>query len=358
MGMRKRVFGMGVFALATVLVSGVALAGRPTGRPTGPATPPPVAYVPPGNPMPDNPSVDERVSRVVASTEPGEMRDRLIEATRLSDLGPGGDKHESARRRGADINGVAVNSDGIVVALSSEDGRGNAQKVVEDEVGRIHDEHGGSSDVSHIRYEVKSLDAVQESTPGGWGAYKSSASFCTITASVYASYLGYVFWYWLTAGHCNKVSPVSSSLDGSFNWASGSSTGASDSGLWYIGTYPPMAASNLIADGWSWKTMSSQSDRGNFDQIGSGVCMTGTVTGTGCGNLVNIWVTPINGVYYVRETNYYGCRPGDSGAPWFGRYWDGTVSLMGIELGGLTNGGCIYSDLGLALNERGVTLYR
>lgn len=168
-----------------------------------------------------------------------------------------------------------------------------------------------------------------------------------------------MYWYWLTAGHCSPVTPAYSALDGPFNWASGSSTGASDSGLWYIGLYPPAAASSQVTDGLSNKSIFSQSDRTNFDNPGSSaVCLTGSTSGTGCGTLVAIWATPISGVYYMREANYSGCLRGDSGGPWFGRYLSGTISLMGIHRGKLSNGDCAYSDLQLSLNDRGVTLYR
>jgi hypothetical protein len=142
--------------------------------------------------------------------------------------------------------------------------------------------------------------------------------------------MGITFWYWLTAGHCNVVTPAQSAFDGPFNWASGSATGASDSGLWYLGTYPVAAASNLIADGWSTKPISTQSDRGNFDNLGNYVCVTGATTGTGCGTLVWKWGTPLSGIYYMREIDFTGSLGGNSGGPSFGRYLNGTVSLMGV----------------------------
>jgi hypothetical protein len=359
MRLHRRFVSVGAFALASVLLTGVALAGRSTDQ-QGSSGSQSSESQGRGQQSGDRPSLDQRIGRVRDTTPPGAERGRLELGTRLSEISPGGSRGDDARRRGAGIAGIAVNANGITVALDSENVRGQTTRVVDDEVGAILADHPELGDSPPITYEVKSLDVAQLSTPGGWAAIGPSGQHCTIAATTYVTFLGINLWYWLTAGHCEKMTPVHSAIDGTFDWASGSSTGASDSGLWYIGSYPVAAASNLVADGWSAKPISSQSDRPRFDTPGkSQVCMTGATSGTGCGKLVNIWVTAVSGVYYLRETDYKGCRAGDSGAPWFGRYGDGTVSLMGIEMGAfLNNGGCVYSDLQLALNERGVNLYR
>lgn len=362
---KRRFFSLGVFALASVLLTGVALAGSPSGQQNSQGSQNAQGSsgsADQGGSQKDGSrvSLDQRIDGVRNSSRPGRDRNRLELGTRLAEVGPDGSRADEARAKGAGIAGIAVTADGITVALSSEGARGQTKKVIDDEVSSILADNPDLGDPGPITYEVKSLDVTRLSTAGGSAAIGPSGSHCTVTASVYAFAFGTASWFWLTAGHCLRIAPVHSAADGTFNWWSGSSTGASDSGLWFIGFYPSMAASNQITDGYSSKRISSQSDRGNFDRPGaSQVCMTGATSGTGCGSLINIWVTPVDGVYYVRETNYRGCRPGDSGAPWFGRYWDGTVSLMGIEMGAFNNNGdCIYSDLQLALIERGVTLYR
>jgi|GEM_PF-5598682 len=358
---RRRLFGFAVFGVATILVSGVSLATQPPRSSVSASPPIDVAHVPVGNPLPPNPTVDERLERVMESSIPGPERDRMMLVTRLAEIGPGGSRAEDATQRGAGVAGIAAGVDGIRVALTSEDSRVSTQEIVERELASILAVHPELSGFGTLTYEVMDLTTVATSTPGGWKALQPStpSRYCSVNSTVYTTYMGITFWYWLTAGHCNVVTPAQSALDGPFNWASGSATGASDSGLWYLGTYPVAAASNLIADGWSAKPISTQSDRGNFDNLGDYVCATGATSGTGCGTLVWKWGTALSGIYYMRELDYTGTIGGDSGGPSFGRYPNGTVSLMGVVHGYLNvNMHALYSDLGLSLMDRGVTLYR
>lgn len=184
---------------------------------------------------------------------------------------------------------------------------------------------------------------------------------CSIAGSTYTDFLGVRFWFWLTAGHCSSFAPVKSSFDpGPYPWESGSATGASDSGLFAIGTgTAPAPRARVLNDSGTLKNIAAQSDRPQFDVPGTSyVCGVGRTTATGCGTLISIQVGPINGVYFLREAaRSPACAGGDSGGAYFGRYLDGTVALMGI-IHGTSTGRCWYSDLALALNDRTTTLYR
>jgi hypothetical protein len=307
------------------------------------------------------PLLSERINQVIVSTDPGVIRDRLLLATELAEFAPGGSQASVASQAGAGISGIAASANGIFVALTSQSSRVAAENFINSQVSKQLSVNPSLADFGIVSFGVEDLGVTNLSTNGGWQVSDSGGDYCTLNSTTYNYYLGVKLWYWLTAGHCSPVTPAHSVNDGWFNWQSGSATGASDSGLWYVGSgsSPPPASSTNLTDGFNNRWISTQSDRAQFDQVGtSQTCMTGAHSGTGCGTLLHIWTTPIGGTYYLRESSYKGCLAGDSGGPWFGRYLDGTVSLMGIEKGALTsNGDCVYSDLALALNDRQVSLY-
>ena len=270
-------------------------------------------------------SVETRLGWVQTTTDEGLTRTRLTLATWLEEsIDPTSSDDPTG------IAGFGASEAGVLVAVDSPDLLERAQATVDEALPRVLQEHPELQDFGEIEYEVGSLEGVDQATPAGWEVTNGSGS-CSLGATTYTDYLGSRFWYWMTAGHCSPVTPGQSALDGPFNWASGSATGASDSGLWYLGSspFPPAPAAAVIADGFANKTMLSQSDRPQFDQPGvSTTCQTGAFGGTGCGILLTIWATPIRSVYYIRESNRTACQGGDSGGPWFGSLpeWPGEGS--------------------------------
>ena len=83
---RRRIFGFAVFGVATLLVSGVALATQSPRSSVSASPPTSVAHVPVGNPLSANPTVDERLERVMESSIPGPERDRMVLVTRLAEI--------------------------------------------------------------------------------------------------------------------------------------------------------------------------------------------------------------------------------------------------------------------------------
>lgn len=263
-----------------------------------------------------------------------------------------------------EIVGVGVSSTGIVISVPSEELLDSASTGAERALDSILLSRPELRSAGALRYQVDTLKVTPTATPSGSEAqlyaYGPNTG-CSIAGSTYTDFLGVRFWFWLTAGHCSSFAPVKSSFDpGPYPWESGSATGASDSGLFAIGTgTAPAPRARVLNDSGTLKNIAAQSDRPQFDVPGTSyVCGVGRTTATGCGTLISIQVGPINGVYFLREAaRSPACAGGDSGGAYFGRYLDGTVALMGI-IHGTSTGRCWYSDLALALNDRTTTLYR
>lgn len=164
---RRRIFGFAVFGVATLLVSGVALATQSPRSSVSASPPTAVAHVSVGNPLSLNPTVDERLERVMESSIRGPERDRMVLVTRLAEIGPGGSRAEDATKRGAGVAGIAAGVDGIRVALTSEDSRALTQQIVERELASILGAHPELSGFGTLSYEVMDLTTVATSTPGG-----------------------------------------------------------------------------------------------------------------------------------------------------------------------------------------------
>jgi hypothetical protein len=164
----KRLLGVGVFAVATVVVSGIALAVQPSGSavPASPSSPVAVAPVPAANSLPPIPTVDERLDLVVRTSDPGPQRDRMVLATRLGEIGPGGSRDADATRNGAGIAGIAIGADGLFVALTSEGARAPTQRLVEQEINAILVAHPELRGFGTVTYAVKDLRATDQATPG------------------------------------------------------------------------------------------------------------------------------------------------------------------------------------------------
>lgn len=306
----------------------------------------------------DPPTLEQRMSWVRSTSDPGVVRLRLELATLVDE-----EVHSGKSNRHG-IRGIAVSAAGLLVVIPSDDASDSAKSRVEEALAHVIVSRPELTDFGEITFEVRSLDVVPTATPSGWEAqlYGAGAgSGCSIAGSTYTDYLGIRFWFWLTAGHCSGFSPVRSAPDaGPYSWSSGSATGASDSGLYAIGTgVGPAPRARVLTDVLTTKNIAAQSDRPNFDVPGaSWVCGVGRTSGTGCGYLTQIWVTPVNGIYYLREAGRSpACIPGDSGGAYFGRYLNQTVSLMGV-IHGTSPGKCFYSDLELALIDRSTNLYR
>jgi hypothetical protein len=103
---------------------------------------------------------------LIASTDPGPLRDRLELITRLAEIGPGGSRADAASREGAGIVGIAIDGDGIVVVLTSDAVRTQSAKVVDREIGAIVAAHPSLAHFGTVRYELRDLSVVADPMAG------------------------------------------------------------------------------------------------------------------------------------------------------------------------------------------------
>lgn len=149
-----------VFGMAMVLLSGVAIAAERENVPVD--TAPVAEYVPQGNPLPDDPTADELLDRVYATTDAGIQRDRLELATRLAEIGPGGSNAMPG------IEGIAASARGILVAVGRNVSMGDVEPLVTKALASILDAHPQLSGFGMVEYQVGELRITEQSTPGGW----------------------------------------------------------------------------------------------------------------------------------------------------------------------------------------------
>lgn len=158
MANRSRFFAFSFLGLATVLLTGVSVAAA---RADSSVSSAPVAeHVPQGTPLSDDPSVDELLDRVRATTEPGISRDRLELATRQAEIGPGG----SSAMPG--IEGIAASADGILIALRPDASLEAVESSVATRIEAVLAEHPALRGFGPVTFEVRDLTVMEQSTPG------------------------------------------------------------------------------------------------------------------------------------------------------------------------------------------------